>query len=243
MYNINTIIPLAWDKMSNLKEMVAPNECLLTPSKLLSIQFQRLNQILGPTTTSIILYKIGKDIGALVHRKFNKEIKANDEATWETRLNDHLQHCQLTIISYDFPLGKIVIRSRNTLLGSKLRNLGIPVDFVCSGCISATLEHAIGRRVTCEEIKCIARGDECCEFVATLTKARTKIEIDLDAWEVKENLDRIFSDQRFRGFFEPLQRDEMKNVSPDSLKTLIKRVNKGYEKNSLPLLQRWDWKE
>jgi len=172
----------------------------ITPAEFFFIVFHNLVQILGPVSASHILYKIGKDMGKLCHRRV---VRQHDLAEKELFLHvisiiSSEHKCQLSLKSYDFPSGTVVVMSTNTLLGPSFGRIGVPVDFICSGCIAGVLESITSELVTCEEIRCVARGDEVCEFVAILVKPSEDVKIKIDTREVEEKLRGIAARSIFR---------------------------------------------
>lgn len=164
--------------------------CTATTPEIFLILFQKLREELRITSTSIILYRVGETIGNLVYRQLVQEL------TEEDLLQTYLQRCKLIHVTSDLRFGKVVFRSKNTPLGSQLKNLGIPVDFICSGCIAGILGRVLGNKVVCEEASCIARGDEYCEFVTAFKTQIKKIKIEFDEEEVEKSLKRILESRQ-----------------------------------------------
>lgn len=104
----------------------------------------------------------------------------------------------MVIVACDIEAGEMVVMLRNPILGSQVRDFGAPVDFLVSGSIAGMMEFVIGMLVTCTERKCVARGDDFCEFATRFTHAPLarglRIQVDREALEssIEEIMSRSF---------------------------------------------------
>ncbi|MGQ9719991.1 MAG: V4R domain-containing protein [Candidatus Jordarchaeum sp.] len=58
---------------------------------------------------------------------------------------------------------------------SQLRELGKPAGVTIAGTIAGTVEKYTGKEYECEEVKCLAKGDQYCEFLVKPAKKRKRI--------------------------------------------------------------------
>jgi predicted hydrocarbon binding protein len=54
----------------------------------------------------------------------------------------------------------------NIPVGEAMRDYGKPVDAYMAGCVAGIASLILGERVHCRETKCVAMGDDRCEFEA-----------------------------------------------------------------------------
>jgi len=60
---------------------------------------------------------------------------------------------------------ELVIRVENSFIARGYGNSEVPVCHFLRGYNAGLAEVLKGRDIDAEEVKCIAKGDECCEFV------------------------------------------------------------------------------
>jgi len=82
----------------------------------------------------------------------------------------------MKVINANVDKGEAVFRVFNSVVPTELKKLGYSkkkkVDFFLKGIIVAAVEGLSKTSVTCEEVKCMAKGDEYCEFITKPVKKR-----------------------------------------------------------------------
>jgi predicted hydrocarbon binding protein len=75
---------------------------------------------------------------------------------------------EINLVNPDISTGKAVFKVRNCVVATEYKEnkwkAKEPVDYYLRGVIHGAVEELTGKKITCKETKCIARGDQYCEF-------------------------------------------------------------------------------
>jgi len=122
---------------------------------------------------------LGVDASALF---YEAGIRAGRESTrvlleeWDERGIDFLKRWgrfyrsagvgwfKLEDINIDFENENGHLRIKQSFIAEEYSKSNRPVCHFLCGFFSGVLQEVLGEKVTCEEVKCIAKGDEYCEF-------------------------------------------------------------------------------
>ncbi|MFZ2410577.1 MAG: 4-vinyl reductase [Candidatus Methanoperedens sp.] len=122
-------------------------------------------KILGHDGASVLLYEAGKKAGLRWINRFRKEWDLKDE-----KFIDSIQNFYAELgwgkFSVEEDNGKeLVVRVGNSFTARGYGNSETPVCHFLRGYNAGLAEVLKGKGIDAEEVKCAAKGDDCCEFV------------------------------------------------------------------------------
>ena len=140
------------------------------PAVIVSIEtfvnFQKdAENILGFDGASVLLYETGKKAGMRWINRFRKE--------WDLKEKKFIEAVQdfyaelgwgKFIVEEDNKIG-LIIRVENSFIARGYGNSDVPVCHFLRGYNAGLAEVLKGNVIDAEEVKCAAKGDDCCEFL------------------------------------------------------------------------------
>ncbi|MFQ6076755.1 MAG: V4R domain-containing protein [Candidatus Bathyarchaeia archaeon] len=166
--------------------------------------FLNLKNFFGIVTATTLLYNTGKEVAQSTCQKFAEKygVRGDELIRRVISYQGSLGYGKMEIVACDLKTGEMVVRSRNPILGSQLRDFGAPVDFFLSGSLAGVMEFVTGRKVMCTERKCVARGDDYCEFATRFTQIPLSrgVRIEVDEEMVESSLEEIMKKGLLKSF-------------------------------------------
>jgi len=153
-------------------KIIAFNEHIIQlPVRVLNKLFSTLKETLGEGKAKEIMKELGR---FQVQQAFQRYIKI---LGWEKLPKNKIWEF-VTQITLSLGLGKyeyrksndsyIISISKTPFAEEFLLEYGkqqSPIDYYISGIFEKGLTALLGKPMICEEVKCYAKGDDCCEFV------------------------------------------------------------------------------
>jgi len=122
-------------------------------------------KILGSDGASVLLYETGKKAGLRWINRFSKEWGLKDKMFIEAVQNFYAELGWGKFRVEENNRNELVIRVENSFIA---RGYGKSETAVCHflrGYNAGLAEVIKGKEIDAEEVRCIAKGDDCCEFV------------------------------------------------------------------------------
>ncbi len=142
--------------------------CMILPTEALAHLVRQL-------LTDKNITKVGPDIYASTYKSIRRAptflLKRIRAADTDNPLKGFAQVIKLLgfgdlEISRDPTSEEYTIILRKSPVAEVMKGFGAPVDFIHAGIIAAMLEELEGKPMRCQEIMCLAKGDDYCEFQA-----------------------------------------------------------------------------
>lgn len=117
-----------------------------------------------------LIRSLGKEIAYVIFKSFANLFKVTnlEEAVpFYARIGTLMGFGEIKISEYKMDEGVIGFRIPNSSVCTPLKNLGKNMGAFPEGVIAGTAELFIGPKSNCKETKCVAKGDEYCEYVVT----------------------------------------------------------------------------
>ncbi|MHA1361401.1 MAG: V4R domain-containing protein [Candidatus Freyarchaeota archaeon] len=140
---------------------------IITSVDILTQLFESLIKECGYEKASRILYSLGRKGSKKIIDQFMrsyKPINPGEAVPIYARFNT-LRGFGLFIGDYDEENRILQTRHINSPVCNRLKHIKKPTGFWFAGVISGLYESLTGTKCTTEEVKCIAKGDEHCEFI------------------------------------------------------------------------------
>lgn len=148
---------------------------VLLGADYLSWLFRGLINTFGYEKIHNLVYSLSKIRGSSFIVPFVREFKPTD-------LKDAIDYYvkfvilrgegELKIVDFDLEEESFKLRIYDNPVCSYLKDLGKPAGVMMAGVIAGTAERYTGKEYECEEVKCLAKGDEYCEFEVKPAKKR-----------------------------------------------------------------------
>lgn len=119
---------------------------------------------------SNLLHQLGRDLAYSISKNIQKKFKiANLEEA--ILLNAHIYTLmglgELIVQDYNKEKGTLLLRINNSPICTPLKNVGKKTGALIEGAIEGVAEAYTLSNCKCEETKCVAQGDEYCEYLVT----------------------------------------------------------------------------
>ena len=140
------------------------------PAVIVSIEtfvnFQKdAENILGFDGASVLLYETGKKAGMRWINRFNKEWDLNHQNFIEAIQNFYAELGWGIFDIKENTSNELVIRVENSFIARGYGHSELPVCHFLRGYNAGIAEVLKDKGLDAEETKCMANGDNCCEFV------------------------------------------------------------------------------
>ncbi|HIH96460.1 MAG TPA: hypothetical protein HA348_03085 [Thermoplasmata archaeon] len=131
-----------------------------------------LRELAGEDTAADCMYRVGEEYGSEVINRYNKKVNDMELALKLTVASSNYFGWSVTDIEELGPQGAKAVfynsyESRSYFANNKEKSIE-PVCHFMAGVIAGIYAVYIGKPCECKETKCVAKGDEYCEFVATV---------------------------------------------------------------------------
>jgi predicted hydrocarbon binding protein len=119
----------------------------------------------------IIIRLLGEKIASLIFKLSDKfKINSLEEAIHlYAKLATLMGFGEITVQEYDLEKGVIRFRTSNSPICTHFKNSGKNMGAFLEGVIGGVAEFYLGSDSKCKEVKCVAKGDEYCEYLVTFS--------------------------------------------------------------------------
>ncbi len=121
--------------------------------------------ILGFDGASVLLYEAGKKAGLRWINRFSKEWGLKDKKFIEAVQNFYAELGWGKFSVEEDNKNGLVVRVENSFIARGYGYSDVPVCHFLRGYNAGLAEVLKGNEIDAEEVKCAAKGDDCCEFV------------------------------------------------------------------------------
>jgi predicted hydrocarbon binding protein len=118
----------------------------------------------------ILTRLLGEKISALLFDKLSDKFKFNSlemAIPFYARIATLMGFGKITAQEYDLEKGVIRFQALNSPICTKFKNSGKNMGAFLEGVIGGIAEAYLGPESKCKEVKCVAKGDEYCEYLVT----------------------------------------------------------------------------
>ncbi|MEM3586876.1 MAG: ATPase domain-containing protein, partial [Candidatus Jordarchaeaceae archaeon] len=143
---------------------------IIFPAEVFSLLAKSLLDKYGYEAGYSLIRSLGKEVAHVLFEGFTKMFKVTtlEEAVhFYARIGTLMGFGDVTVLEYNMERGVLRFRIINSSICALLKNLGKNTGAFQEGVIERTAEIFIGPKSKCEEVKCVAKGDECCEYLVT----------------------------------------------------------------------------
>ncbi len=153
-----------WERSKGKFSVIEVPAVIVSIETFVNLQKDAEN-ILGFDGASVLLYEAGKKSGLRWINRFSKEWGLKDKKFIESVQNFYAELGWGKFSVEENNENELVIRVENSFIARGYGNSEVPVCHFLRGYNAGLAEVLKGRDIDAEEVKCIAKGDECCEFV------------------------------------------------------------------------------
>ncbi len=140
---------------------------VLQGADYLSWLFRGLINTFGYEKIYDLLYSLSKSRGSSFLFPFVKEFKPSD---LKDAINYYVKFVilrgqgEFKLVDFDLKEESFKLRIYDNPICSNLKDLGKPAGAIMAGVIAGAVGRYTGKEYECKEVKCLAKGDEYCEF-------------------------------------------------------------------------------
>ncbi|MHA1129775.1 MAG: V4R domain-containing protein [Candidatus Helarchaeota archaeon] len=141
---------------------------LLMPKGTLMSIIESAEDLVGEQRASDIMYNAGEHLGI----KFAKQISERFNLIGKAIFRAYAQIVGVRgwgiteIKEVNLKTGYARVTLKNSLIGSSMKQKHATADAIVAGVIAGIFEFISKQKIVCREVKCIAKGDDICEFIA-----------------------------------------------------------------------------
>ena len=122
-------------------------------------------KILGIDGAAVLFYEAGKNAGERWINRFSRDWGLKNEKFIEAVVNFYAELGWGTFNIDDSNENELVIRIKNSFIARGYGNSKVEVCHFLRGYNAGLAEVLKCRTIDAEEVRCAAKGDDCCEFV------------------------------------------------------------------------------
>lgn len=146
---------------------------ILLPAKSFLKLKEKLTDTIGERKTDAFLKELGRYQVAEAIKRYSKtmgieKLDKNKISEFGFNVMNLMGHGVFNLVSYDEKNKKVVIRSKNVAIPVEYKKIygksDRPIDSFICGIWEEAYTRFLNVEMLCVETKCIARGDECCQF-------------------------------------------------------------------------------
>ncbi|MEM2136187.1 MAG: 4-vinyl reductase, partial [Candidatus Jordarchaeaceae archaeon] len=144
------------------------NRIVFLGGDYLSFILKNLFKIYGYENIYQQIYLLEKERGSSFFYPLAKEFKLSDlkdVLTYYFKILTLRGLGSYEIVEFDPDEGFLRFRVFDDPICSQLKDLGKPAGVIIAGTIAGTVEKYTGREYESQEVKCLAKGDEYCEYI------------------------------------------------------------------------------
>ncbi len=141
---------------------------LLMPKGTLLNIIESAEDLVGVERAAEIMYHAGERIGLKFAKQISEQFNLEGEAIFRSFAQIvGVRGWGITEIKErDLTKGYARVILKNSLIGTSMTQKHVESDALVAGVIAGIFEFITKQKIVCREIKCIAKGDPLCEFVA-----------------------------------------------------------------------------
>lgn len=117
-----------------------------------------------------LVRSLGKEFAQKTFREFADVFKVTsveEAASFYAQISTLMGFGEVIISEFNLEKGVVGLRMPNSAICTYLKNLGKNTGAFAEGVITGVAELFLGPKSKCEEVKCLAKGDEYCEYLVT----------------------------------------------------------------------------
>ncbi|VVB87045.1 V4R domain protein [uncultured archaeon] len=154
----------AWERSKGEFSIIGIPGIILSIETFVNLQ-KDAEKILGIDGAAVIFYQAGKSANKRWINYFGKEWGLKDNKFIQALQNHYAELGFGTFSIEENNKNELVVKVENSFIARGYRNSEVPVCHFLSGYFAGLTEVLEGNSIDAEEIKCAAKGDDCCEFV------------------------------------------------------------------------------
>jgi len=157
---------LAIDKDGTLS-LMGSRVLIMDRGSLLHI-FESAEDLVGIDRASEIMYNAGERMALIFAKQLAERFNLLGEAIFRAYAQIvGIRGWGITEIKeINLETGEARVTVKNTIIGSSMKQRHKQADAMVAGVVAGILEFITKQKIVCHEIKCIAKGDDICEFIA-----------------------------------------------------------------------------
>jgi KaiC/GvpD/RAD55 family RecA-like ATPase len=143
---------------------------LIVPAEVFPLLSKTLIDKYGYEAGYNLIRSLGKEMAYVIFKSFANTFKVTslEEAVpFYAGIGTLMGFGEVIVSEFNIEKGVIGFRVPNSSVCTPLKNSGKNMGAFPEGVIGGTAELFIGPKSNCEEVKCIAKGDEYCEYLVT----------------------------------------------------------------------------
>ena len=113
---------------------------------------------------------LSKHSGRIIGERIIEKTKIEDSDKALSCLEDLLLYWKAGVITNKPKGDSFIIRMEESAFASGVSDINMKLDVFLAGLIEGTLNQATGEKWNVDETKCLANGDDCCEFIGRRSK-------------------------------------------------------------------------
>ncbi|MEM3649598.1 MAG: ATPase domain-containing protein [Candidatus Jordarchaeaceae archaeon] len=149
------------------------NRIVFLGGDYLSFILKNLFKIYGYENIYQLIYSLEKERGSSFFYPLVKEFKLSDLKdilTYYFKILTLRGLGDFEMVEFNPDEGFLRFKVFDSLICSQLKELGKPAGVSIAGIIAGTVEKYTGREYDAQEVRCLAKGDEYCEYIVRPTK-------------------------------------------------------------------------
>ncbi|MDP3103861.1 MAG: V4R domain-containing protein [Candidatus Methanoperedens sp.] len=154
----------SWERNKGKFSVIEVPAVIISIETFVNLQ-KDAERILGVDGASILLYETGKKAAMQWIYRFNNEWGLKDKKFIEAVQNFYAELGWGNFVVEEDNKNGLVIRVENSFIARGYGNSDVPVCHFLRGYNAGLAQVLKGNEIGAEEVKCAAKGDDCCEFV------------------------------------------------------------------------------
>ena len=154
----------AWERCKGEFSVIEVPAVIVSIETFVSLQ-KDAETILGSDGASVLLYEAGKKSGLRWINRFSRKWVLKDKKFIEAVQNFYAELGWGKFSVEENGKNELVVSIENSFIARGYGNSEVPVCHFLRGYNAGLAEVLKGKDIDAEEVKCAARGDDCCKFV------------------------------------------------------------------------------
>jgi predicted hydrocarbon binding protein len=154
----------AWERSRGKFSVIGIPAIIVSIETFVNLQ-KDAEKILGIDGTAVIFYEAGKNTNKRWIKWFNELWGLKDKKFIEALQNHYAELGFGTFSVEEDNKNELIVRVENSFTARGYGNSEVPVCHFLRGYFAGLAEVLEGNYIDAEEIKCAAKGDDCCEFM------------------------------------------------------------------------------
>ena len=154
----------AWERNEGKFSVIKVPAIIVSIETFVNLQ-KDAEKILGFDGASVLLYEAGKKAGMRWINRFSKKWGLKEKKFIEAVQNFYAELGWGKFSVEEDNKNELVVRVENSFIARGYGNSEVVVCHFLRGYNAGLAEVLKGKDIDAEEVRCIAKGDDCCEFV------------------------------------------------------------------------------